>query len=74
MIIRFWGQNSRLESVAYQGEASETDLDSDSDGGGHSSHEFLHHHNQGAKTSRQTTMTLTRRVCNQHFQLTEIWR
>jgi hypothetical protein len=27
MIIRFWGQNSRLQSVAYQGEASETDLD-----------------------------------------------
>jgi hypothetical protein len=27
MVIRFWGQNSRLQSVAYQGEASETDLD-----------------------------------------------
>ncbi len=27
MNIRFWGQNSRLQSVAYQGEASETDLE-----------------------------------------------
>jgi hypothetical protein len=57
MIIRFWGQKSRLQSIAYQGD-SETDLDSDSDeGGSHNSHQFLHQHTQGAKTSLLTTMT-----------------
>jgi hypothetical protein len=57
MIIRFWGLNSRLQSVAYQG-ASETDLDSDSDEElSHNSHEFFHQHTQGAKTSLLTTMT-----------------